>query len=316
MTSLLLVGDIHLSDRPPSSCTDTYLEDIFTLLEHTVEKAKLLNVDAVVWAGDVFHHKQPSRTSHRTVQRAIEIVKSYDRLLIVPGNHDMLNDRFDSLAETQPLGVLLQAGGELLRGWASDLPLYGVPWLQRFDDDEVSSALVDWRDDSRSCPAVVVAHAPLYPPSMELPYEFYPASSWADAMENTGYCYYGHVHEAHGEYTVKGVRFCNQGAITRGSLHESELSRKIAVTLWSDGKGNESEGFHRVEIPHKPADQVFRLMEKREAQDAQAALDEFLASVDATTIEITSIESVLAHIRTMELDPGVLAKIEELLVGG
>jgi hypothetical protein len=318
----LLVGDIHLSDRPPASCTDEYLEDLFTILEHSVEKAEELQVSTVIWAGDVFHHKQPSRTSHKTVQRAIEIVQAYRHLLIVPGNHDMLADRFDSIYETQPLGILLQSGAELLRGWHDEYPVYGVPWLQQWTDGFVGQALNDFRSGGPSRPGdankagLVVAHAPLYPPGLENPFEYYSAESWADRMGNAGYCYYGHVHDAHGEYEAKGVQFCNQGAITRGSLQESDLKRVIRLTTWdypTRGDGFPEGGFQAVDVPHKPADQVFRLMERREIQDTQARLDDFLSSIDQTSLEITSISAVMDHIRTLGLGVDIEKAIENLL---
>ena len=305
----LLIGDIHLSDRPPSSCTDDYLEDLFVILEHTVDKVRELGVDAVVWSGDVFHYKQPSRTSHATVQRAIDIIQSYPvPVYIVPGNHDMVNDRFDSIAATQPLGVLFKTGATLLNGWESEneFPIFGVPWQQHWTDDTVSEALALYRSRA-SEGSLVIAHAPLYPKGQELEWENYPIDKWA-AYQSTGYCFYGHVHDNHGIYKVSPVTFCNLGAITRGSLHESELTREIRVALWDS-----SEGFTALSVPHKPADQVFRLMEKRELQNTQARLDEFLESVNEASIEITSVESVMRHIRSLGLGLELEKLIEELL---
>ena len=72
-------------------------------------------------------------------------------------------------------------------------------------------------------------------------------------------------------------------------------------------------GFTEIDVPHKPADQVFRLMEKREVQDTQARLNDFLATIDQTSINITSTESVMEHIRTLNLGTEVEKLIEELL---
>lgn len=307
---ILLVGDIHLSDRPPSSCTETYLDDLFDLLYRTVDAAAERDVDAVVWSGDVFHHKQPGRTSHRTVQRAVEVVQAYSApLYIVPGNHDMLHDRFDSIFETQPLGTLFMSGAKLLKGWAPDLPLYGVPWLQHWDDVLVEKALADFASSPEASNALVVTHAPLFPQGTEPPHEFYPVQDWADRQGNAGYCYYGHIHEPHGVHRANSVTFCNVGALSRGALHEYELHRKIQLALWDS-----EQGFVAVDIPHKEANEVFRLAEKREEAQVSARLDEFLASVSASTLEMTSIERVVEHIRqTMpDLDADVVSVIEKL----
>lgn len=308
----LLIGDIHLSDKAPSSCQDSYLEDLITILEHTVSLEKTLKVDGVIWSGDVFHHKQPGRNSHSLVQRAIKLVQAYKRLWIVPGNHDLFRDRLSSVFETQPLGVLFKAGAELLNGWEStgEHPIYGVPWQQKWDRKTVEKSFDQWfvRGDKEFLyNKLVVAHAPLYPPGRELEWEFYPTQEWSE-IQDVGYCYYGHVHDFHGTYKVEDVTFCNQGAITRGSLHESELTRAIAVTLWSP-----ETGFERVDVPHKPADQVFRLMEKYEEKEKKVELSEFLETVGSATIEITSIEVVISYIRSLNLPESIVALAVELL---
>lgn len=313
----LLMGDIHLADRAPSSCTEDYLDDLFDLLRHTVTLAGRHDVRAVVWAGDVFHHKTPSRTSHATTMRLIELARAYPcPVYVVPGNHDMLHDRFDSLDQTQPLGVVLASGAvQLLDRFSAVFDghrdLYGVPWLGTWDDATVSQALADWRQirSADDPPGLVVTHAPLYPPGMELPYENYPARDFARAMGNTGCVYYGHVHEAHRSYTVDGVTFCNPGALSRGSLHEHNLTREPSVALWEAGTGQ----FTLLALPHKPAAQVFRLDALGAATTARLRLDEFVAGIGQTRIEITSVESVLHTVRGMDLPPEVTALIAELL---
>lgn len=327
----LLMGDIHLSDRPPSACTEDYLDDLFALLAETVTLAKRRKVTAVIWAGDVFHHKTPGRTSHATVRRLIDLARTYPcPVLVVPGNHDLAHDRLSSIEEGQPLGVMLAAGAvRLLQGWvdqsAGDVlpgpvaPVYGVPWLMRFDDALVADAFADWRDrlqlprepaDRASLmPGLVVAHAPLYPPGQELTFENYPARKWAAAMGNVGSVYYGHVHEPHGVYTVDGVTFANPGALSRGSLHEHNLTRDVQVALWDAGSGE----FELVTVPHKSAEQVFRLDVARADQVARADLSDFLAAVRRVQVDVTSIEAVVAELRGADLDPAVLALAEELL---
>lgn len=100
MTEFFLVNDVHLSDRAPASCTDTYLDDLFDLLRQVADKAA--HVDGtIILAGDVFHHKAPSRTSHATVMRLID----WARQALVPvyavaGNHDLcVSDDSEALTD-------------------------------------------------------------------------------------------------------------------------------------------------------------------------------------------------------------------------
>jgi predicted phosphodiesterase len=324
MARYMLMGDIHLSDTPPSSCTPSYQDDIFSILWETSTIAARMGVRGVIWAGDIFHHKTPGRTSHRTVSRLIRLAQSYPcPVHVVPGNHDMSNDRIESIDETQPLGVLLASGAvQLLAGWMlptdTDLdetdhsgwlpPVYGVPWLQRFDDDTVGDALADYRgeEDNYTDHCLVVAHAPLYPPGQELKFEHYPTPAWADAMGNTGSVYYGHVHEAHLTYTTGGITFCNPGAISRGSLHEHNLSRKVSVAVWDSETGE----FEIVEVPHKPADEVFLLEAAAQAKDGKLNFDAFLSQIATTRVSTASLEAVIAQVRQMALDP----ELEKVLI--
>src|SRR5690606_16770357 len=144
----ICVGDIHLSDRPPASCTESYTDDILEMLSFVAKVEKALKVDAVVWAGDIFHHKQPSRTSHATVLKLAKVAQEYNNLWVVTGNHDIQSDRLDSL-EKQPLGVLYEAGVlKELNGWHPTLPIFGVPWQQRWLSPEAPwEAFRDWRQE-------------------------------------------------------------------------------------------------------------------------------------------------------------------------
>ncbi len=321
---VVLIGDVHLADRPPSSCTETYLEDLFNLLDQASAVAKAYEANAIVQAGDWFHIKMPSRNSHKLVIRSIEWASEAPcDVYVVPGNHDLSNDRLESLNEGQPLGAVIRSKSvKMLHGWA-DGPLsnqlYGLPWLQDWDAAEdvaeksVEKGLEEWNKIyDGSVPALIVTHAPFYPPGKEPKYEnaevYYP-EKFAVQMGGHGSTYYGHVHDPHGTYNVRGVRFCNNGALSRGSLTESHLTRQVGVTVWDTNSGD----FEFVPLDARPADQVFRLQEIGEVKSAQAELDKFLESIGQTTVEITSIEAVLGHVSQLGLDKTVVKVIEELL---
>lgn len=332
MSKILLVGDVHLSDKPPSSCTDSYLDDLFDLLAQIAVMSG--DYAAVVQAGDLFHHKNPLRTSHRTVGRFVDWLGTVRcPFYVVPGNHDMSNDRFDSVFDGQPLGVVLRAGAKLLAGWSElrEIPLYGVPWLAEWNHrdpetgehsmaahEAVEDALVEWdvarASDYRDRPGLIVTHAPFYPPGQELPYEFYPTARLAKSA-GAGFhkgavgVYYGHVHEAHGIYNSGGATFANMGALSRGSLAEYDVKREIQVASWD----SETGFFASVPLAYRPAEEVFRLEQAQEIKAKQVALDEFLESIGQTSIEITNVESVIENVRKMGLKPEVEQIIRRLL---
>lgn len=317
MSKFVLINDIHLSDRAPASCTDTYLDDLFDLLGQASTLAESLYAD-IVLAGDVFHHKTPSRTTHSTVMRLIRWAEQFSqRVWAVAGNHDLSHDRLDSLHESQPLGVVFASGAiKPLVGWADDGEcIYGVPWLMTWDQANVDMALTEYRASApTSSPTLVITHAPLYPPGRELKYEFFPAGQFAAAMRltrklATQTVHYGHVHEPHGIYQVDGVQFSNCGALSRGSLHEHNLNRIPSVAIWDAQTG---EIVHHP-LDAKPAHEVFRLTEAVEARQARLDLNNFLESVQATHLNISSLDAVLRHVRETQNDPALIAVIDKLL---
>lgn len=324
---VLIIGDVHLSDRPPSSCTDTYADDLFDLLCQAAEVVDKESCKAVVQAGDYWHHKAPGRTSHRLVQRAIRQLREFPcPVYIVVGNHDVLHDQVDSVEVTQPLGVLFESGAaRRLDGWADDadgaleFPLYGVPWQQQWSSKAIGTALRDYTDPTGrewNRPVLVVTHAPLYPPGQEPHYEgaeFTPASWWAEAMGNQGYLLYGHIHEPHGVWQHEGVTFCNYGALSRGSLDEYNVKRQVGVTIW-DTEAPPERAFEFVPLDARPAEEVFRLRRHAEVKGTQRRLDLFLSGVDAVTLGLLNVESVIAHIREGGHPVPVVDLAEELLM--
>lgn len=301
-TKVLLLNDLHLRDRAPRNCTDSYLEDILEILHFTTKLEKALNLDAVIWAGDIFDHKLPSKTSHRLILKAIEVVKKYRRLLILTGNHDIVNDRLESVYEQQPLGVLLEAGAEELKGWAPGLPILGIPWQQRWHEEGIlEEVFTDWRD--AASPAVdldrslVVTHASVFPPNLysDIMYEALHPADIAKAMRNKGYLHYGHIHDDHGIYEVDGVTFSNPGAISRGSLTESNQNRAVKGMLWTP-----ENGFLEIDLPHRPSSEVFLVEQAVAAKEKKMSDERFLEEVGSTRIEISSTSSVIQHIKQLD----------------
>ena len=196
-----------------------------------------------------------------------------------------------------------------------NLPLFGIPWLQDWvnpneglREQAVSAATEQMRKESDgSFHSLLVTHAPF----ILLVLSFLLSSM--TRLNLCLYCqsvnssvYYGHIHEAHGVYTSGDVKFANAGAISRGSIHEHNLTRSISVTTWDSGSGASLS----PSPSHKPSSEVFRLEESKAAKTVQMELDAFLASVGRTSIEITSVESVLQHVREMGLAPEVTAVVE------
>lgn len=329
---ILLINDVHLTDdnRHPKNCTSSYTEDIFDLLYQASELAKDLECSAIIQLGDMFHIKSPLSNSHKLIQRTMKWASnSLVPVFIVPGNHDLSHDRLSSLDEGQPLGVLFSSGLvhraegylKLPRGLNNFIPVYGVPWQQFWTaeqsvaDRAVKDALKDFVP--QDTPQLIVTHAPFFPPGVNPAYEHYPTEKFAQYLHRNDQVLrgsntqviYGHIHDWHGEYVVKGIRYANYGALSRGSLTESNLTRPIGVTSWDSITGTFQ--FHALRA--RPATEVFRVAEAVEKKEKQVKLDEFLASVGQSSIQMTSTEAVMDKIRSLKLGKLFEDTVEKLL---
>ncbi len=318
---ILAINDVHLTNdnSHPSSCTSSYTSDLFDLLYQANELAKTYDCAGIIQLGDLFHIKTPGRNSHELVQRTVRWAKSAPcPVYVVPGNHDLLNDRLESLNEGQPLGVLYDSGAAIkAEKYFSKLPIYGIPWQMYWDAQEdiadraVTKALEEFTPNDT--PQLIVTHAPFFPPGANPAYEHYSTEKFSRMVNPDGksnvQVLAGHIHDYHGEYVVNGVRFANYGALSRGSLTESNLTRPVGVTIWDSVFGT----FEFIELQAKPANEVFRVKEIQEVKDTQLKLDEFLASVGQSSIAVTSTEAVLAHVRSLKLGKEIERVVEELL---
>jgi hypothetical protein len=251
------------------------------------------------------------------VQRTGDVLRSADLpVLIVPGNHDLSNDRLDSLRK-QPLGTLAKMEGiDLLIGPHDEFPLFGLPYLANWNDlPRWMGKYKDWATAKKAEAfdfwPLMVTHAPIFPPGEDPPYDYIAGQVWAELMEN-GDCYYGHIHDPHGVYVPDKafpVTMCNNGAISRGSLHEATLKREPKVTIWDGSSG----GFSEIPVPFRPVEAVFRLREKEDVDERVSRVGEFLENVGTTTLDGLSLEEVAHQAKVRGLKPKTVALIEELI---
>lgn len=303
---ILLIGDLHLVDKPPSGCFDTYLMEQWTLLDECADLARSLQCEFTVFAGDIFHIKTPSRNSHELVSRFIDKLTLWPGdVFIVPGNHDVMHDRMESLS-SQPLGVVAASGVAIV---PSELFQYIIP------NSSSVLQIAPWGVEPKpqGSLSLTVSHAPIFPDGLVPPWEGWAASEEAAKLEH-GYCYYGHIHEQHGVYLdpVETVTFCNAGALTRGSLSEQDKTRVVSVATWEA-----STGFTLVPLKNVlPAAEILRIEERDAEVQRAAGYEEMvaeLASMMEGGLSADSIDAILADLRNGDLTQATYAKCETLL---
>ncbi len=293
---LLFVGDVHVSDKAPSTRTESYRDDILRKLIEIGDMS--VEADGVVFVGDIFHSKQPRNTSHQTVQAVCRILQSYEcPVYIVPGNHDYAAKNHSSLSR-HPLGTVALMPNVHLFGTAEhryldlgDVLLWGVreeEAMAAFDIDGINAKDV-----------IVVAHYAIFPPGgAPTVWQATDAREIAGQYSLTGkpiLTWYGHIHEPHGTYEVDENEFANFGAISRGSLHEDgALDRSPAVglvELGADGSRTITQVFLESA---RPAAEVFRITEVEEERSGASETNAFVEALSAAEVEVFSVETAIS----------------------
>ena len=316
-TSLLMVGDVHVSDRPPTTRTDSYREDILLKLFEVGEVAQRERVNGVVFVGDIFHSKKPANTSHQTVRAVCQILQSYPSpVYIVPGNHDYSGANVDTLSK-HPLGTVslmpnvtlfgTKEHRSVMVGSSPITRLWGVREEEGLEAFEVEDkTMTPWIEHSLSMPTIVVAHSAIFPPGRgPTAWEAFDAREIAGQYALTGaptLTWYGHIHEPHGTYPVVGgsmgeYEFANFGAISRGSIHEGgAMDRKVAIGHVVIEEGGNYEITELYLDSMRPAEEVFRVMEIRSDEAGEREVNAYVDALSAAEVEGFSVEKAISEL--------------------
>jgi DNA repair exonuclease SbcCD nuclease subunit len=104
------IADPHFSEHSPASWKADYRTTLEGTVSQVLQFAEKQNVDAVLWPGDIFNVKSPSRYSIGYMISLINLFKRGGLLhLVIAGNHDYKYGGQGSL-DGQPLGLLLATG--------------------------------------------------------------------------------------------------------------------------------------------------------------------------------------------------------------
>lgn len=110
VVKLIAIADPHLSSTSPESWKADYPAVVAATIEQVLLFGVKEGVDAIVWAGDLFHRKSASRNPLGFIEDVMKLLKKTGILNVgVAGNHDL---KWSSLVglEGQPLSLLIEAG--------------------------------------------------------------------------------------------------------------------------------------------------------------------------------------------------------------
>lgn len=318
---ILTIGDIHLSDHAPGARRDNYRAAVMGKLRKLILEAALkLRVALILLTGDIFHLKSASRNSHGLVRELIEILRAAPcPVFAAPGNHDMKNDSPASIP-SQPLGVVFESGA--LRELTPNGFLFHVVggqtlttsgeldsqvWMEegrgkRFSGErfvKVCATAYNEVDPLSECRKITRTHEDL--PGKEVDHlvtvgHFYATPEGGPFFKHTCASYgelaqtptdifvLGHFHIDQGIQRVGEKVFINLGSLTRGSLDEDNIHRKVKVGLID--LSDPQPKFKELIVPVEPAEVVFDLQKYEEIKEERKEMEDF---VDHLEVEFSRV---------------------------
>jgi len=109
-TTIIGISDSHYRDKTPRARKDDFFQTQLDKLDFVIDLSEKLNAKAIVFAGDVFDVPDGTKINRRLDNELAQRLRSVKaKILAIPGNHDLLRDRLDSL-KYHPLGVLNSSG--------------------------------------------------------------------------------------------------------------------------------------------------------------------------------------------------------------
>lgn len=308
---ILNINDPHACAVGPISRIDNYEESLFRKLDEIRDIVLEEKVDLLTCTGDFFHLKSWVRNPYALTNRLVDYFKSMPPACSVVGifgDHDV-PDRNEASVATQPLGALVSAGcvtllspGDVLSNW-NKVWITGAPKTDGYEGNR-KNYMPDMSKKHGEMMTgrpfegvhVHLSHGDLYEnrPVYE-PYTLYSelAGSPVDFHFN------GHVHDDLGAVKVGKTTIINRGSLTRGSLVESNIKRKVTITLLN----TDTRGLCYRELKSAlPADKIFDLDKVKETKQAEAEILRLgeLIKHESGSVELSGPESIRHLVRELK----------------
>jgi len=288
---ILFFADTHLQPKGPATRKDDYAHAILGKLEQISALAFTEGVDLTICLGDLFHHKDPSRTPYWLLNETYKILESFDPpVRIVLGNHDLQSAGPASL-DRQPIGLLIEAG---VLDHDQELTINGravtfidhqpkiLPHLREVHSVTVSGG-------------VLLTHADITNDGR------FGTLSWDEASK-WGYDWiiYGHMHEFIKEKKVRKTIFLSAPAMSRGAIPTlKDPKHPAVVTVDFD---TDEVKFIKLQAAAKK--DIFDYAAHEMKKNAMFEIETFVASASDIQLKSGSIANALVQLKGT-LDPPV-----------
>ncbi|MDD2554640.1 MAG: metallophosphoesterase [Desulfotomaculaceae bacterium] len=227
---LIYLADTHIRSGIPENRRDEFLDAITVKLAEVLHLCRQHQVDFIIHGGDIFDNPRPD-------QRSLDLFRWFLRELGLPaycvaGNHDLIDQRLDSLEATaigglarQGLIKLLQPGERLcLADSSCVLQLSGQHFSKSIDRQKSKER---YMVKKKSCDvALHVTHGMLLPKAFS---EKVPCTLISEVISTEADFTLGaHAHLGY-QKVVGNKHFLNPGALARLTNLKQELLRRPKV---------------------------------------------------------------------------------------
>lgn len=303
--------DVHVADKSPASWKGDYPAEIWSNLTQIGEFARKYECEAVLDGGDYFHVKAPTKNSHAIVAKSAAVHAAYPcDTWCIEGNHDIKHNNLDTLDE-QPLGVLFESGTfKHLRDHTFEkdgfkVRVVGMPYKL---DRSVADLRGIIKGDEDYLVAIVHALAGQNPPAHIEGYFNEPVFRYDELASDRGpdvWCF-GHWHQDQGIVEVRGKKFVNHGAVSRGALTHENITRAPKVALLEFTP----EGFSAdsLVLDVLPPFEVFDMEKKARQERERRSIDQFVTDIKDKIASVDTSEDIVGTVESLDFAEDVRAR--------
>lgn len=310
--SVMIVGDVHLSDKQPKNRLDNYCEAIKAKLTESLMIAEERQLDAVILLGDLFEVYEVGPLLRN---QTLEILKGEPNgkpwsfpIYVCVGNHDL--DSSSKLEKTA-LGTLISAGVLQYTSYEPSLCMSFAHYTPNLDR-EIQNGLL-----TSSSAIIWICHASIST-KLDRFQEYTYLFENVPLHPNTSLVISGHIHHAMEQTRSDGKRFINPGAISRYSASKDNLNKDIQILIIDytlDGDIlNEEYIFLKCA---KKSEEVFKLEEINIAKSQKAEIAEFkskIASIRIHSWQFTSLDDKIQVLKQMATDNELSESITKIAI--
>ncbi len=317
----LLLNDLHFASKGPSTRVDDWHKTVTRKLDFIEHVALMEKVDVVGIAGDLFHTPGIAYASGDTYGPLAAVTRRFRRwarwwpLCVIPGNHDLPNNRMD-LIHQSAFGVLLEAG--ILRPvWEEAYVHPDKSWIGGLSYPATEQDIRTWGQEGPQGPGILLVHA--YGSMVggeqaggDTIWAYPSLAQWAPNV--VAFCF-GHDHRDLGVEALGNQKFIQLGALMRGTRADDQITRqpKFAIvtthgelpvlTSLMSNAGLDGRPYCDVqvfEIPIEPANVVFDLTKTEQVATASDAIDAYvqeLAMVTPVNGQAVALDNIAPDVR-------------------